>query len=111
MTRGEVVPAVGKPSPANRIETQSMPAPEAREHIFVLRLWSEPRELEGAAPVWRGTIEHVPTRQRCYIKNLDEIKVFLLPYLSAMGVLPDPPSSRPGWLARWRSLLWKRRHE
>jgi hypothetical protein len=51
-------------------------------HSFVVRLWLEPREIENAAPVWRGVIEHVTTGKRLYMNNLDQIKAFIASYLA-----------------------------
>ena len=32
--------------------------------VFIVRLWRERREIEGARPVLRGTVEHVPSGER-----------------------------------------------
>ncbi len=53
-------------------------------HSFILRCWREPREIEEAAPVWRGEVEHVPTGKRIYFKNFEELKGFLASYLPEM---------------------------
>jgi hypothetical protein len=37
---------------------------EARvTHIFIVRLWSEPRELADAPPEWRGSIQDVGSQE------------------------------------------------
>lgn len=46
-------------------------------HVFTVRIWFEPREIEGAVPVLRGVIEHVPTGVRRYFENLDAIPAFI----------------------------------
>ncbi len=53
---------------------------EEDEHAFILRIWYEPREIEGARPQWRGRIQHVITGQQRYLKDLQEIVDFLEPY-------------------------------
>jgi hypothetical protein len=55
--------------------------PEDDEHAFILRIWYEPREIEGARPQWRGRIQHVITGQQRYLKDLQEIVDFLEPYI------------------------------
>lgn len=54
-------------------------------HTFVLRLWTETREIKGAAPVWRGVIENVMTGDKRYFQELEELCAFLVPYLEEMG--------------------------
>ena len=31
---------------------------------FIIRIWREPRELEGAPVLWRGELEHVTSHTR-----------------------------------------------
>ena len=57
-----------------------------KTQAFLIRVWCEPREIEGAAPEWRGVIEHLPSRERRYLRNLDEIGAFIKPYLGAIGI-------------------------
>ena len=46
---------------------------EDNTHVFIVRIWLEPREIEGAEPERRGVIEHLPTGARRYIRDLKEI--------------------------------------
>lgn len=57
---------------------------EDNTHSFVVRVWLEPREIEGAAPVWRGVIEHVQSGKRRYLKNLNEITGFITSCIPGM---------------------------
>ena len=59
-----------------------------RDHTqtFIIRIWREPREIEGRLPEWRGVIEHVASGQRCYLTATSDISRFILPYLITMGV-------------------------
>lgn len=77
---------------------------ERNHHLFILRIWKEPRELPGALPLWRGVIEHVGSGERRYVKALDEITAFLARYLEETAV----PSTAYGRIARWLKR-WKRR--
>jgi hypothetical protein len=82
---------------------------EGSTHVFVLRIWSEPREIDGAQPQWRAALENVATKERRYLKDPAEIAVFLEPY--AAGICPkEVPRSRVvRWLNRCRLVL-KRMH-
>jgi hypothetical protein len=68
-----------------------------KTHVFIVRIWLEPREIAGAAPEWRAVVEHVPDGKKRYIKDLDELEQFISVYLEEMGV-------RLG--ARWRARRW-----
>jgi hypothetical protein len=56
---------------------------EDNTYVFIVRIWFERREIEGAAEKWRGVIEHVPTGQRCYMDELDTISNFITTHLDA----------------------------
>jgi hypothetical protein len=58
-------------------------------NIFILRIWREPREIEGATPLWRGVITHLADGEKAYFKSLDKMVDFILPYLEEMGVQPN----------------------
>ena len=74
-------------------------------HSFIVRIWCEPREIEGLAPEWRGTVKHVSGDQQHYFKDLDEIIGFVTPYLAQMGVkIPLR------WRLRQWKLQWKKRN-
>ena len=51
-----------------------------RSDVFIVRVWHEPREITGAAPIWRGTIEHISSRSRRALKELNEIIPFITTY-------------------------------
>jgi hypothetical protein len=54
---------------------------EDKTHVFIVRIWPEPREIQGAPVEWRGLIEHVFSGEKRYLNNLDEIVAFLARYL------------------------------
>jgi len=55
-------------------------------HVFIVRIWREPREIAGAAPEWRGSIEQVPGGERRYVKDLDDIVAFIGSHAPGMGL-------------------------
>lgn len=59
-----------------------MEQPETRIHSFVIRLWQEETANDTNSTRWRGHITHIPGDERHYIQELDEIKQFILPYLT-----------------------------
>jgi len=73
-------------------------------HVFMVRIWRERREIEGAPPEWRGAIEHVASGERRYVKQVDEIVAFISRYWNA-GSLPS--GCRP-WLRRWMKK-WRKK--
>ena len=67
---------------------------EDNTHVFIIRIWFERREIEGAAEPWRGVIEHMPSSRRHYVKEIDAILDFLASYLleerkASSGMLID----------------------
>lgn len=50
-------------------------------HVFIVRIWLEPRELKGEAPQLRGSVEHVPSGARRSIKALEEVMAFMAQFL------------------------------
>ena len=50
---------------------------EEDTQTFIVRFWRESRELEGARPIWRGSVEHLPSGQRVYVNNLKEAESFM----------------------------------
>lgn len=64
---------------------------------FILRVRQEPRVTESEKLVWRGSIEHVQTGKRYYVKELDELFLIVIDYLRDQYVtLP--------WF--WRLWTW-----
>ena len=69
---------------------------EANTQVFIVRVWLEPRNDPDAPPEWRGVIEHAPTRERRYLKDLNDLADFVAVYLEHMGV----KVKRGSWLRR-----------
>lgn len=80
---------------------------EDNTHVFIIRVWQEPREIEAATPEWRVVIEHVPSGERRYLKELDDIITFITAYLEGMGVAPKRSWQVRQWLKR-QKLPWKK---
>ncbi len=70
---------------------------ESEAQSFIVRVWVEERAVEGYQGTWRGQITHVPGGEHRYLKNLDEIEDFIVPYLEAMGV----KLGTRWWISRW----------
>lgn len=47
-----------------------------RDHLFVVRVWSEENEA-SAGPRWRAQVTHVGTHERHYFTNYGELCDFL----------------------------------
>ena len=62
---------------------------EFNVHSFIVKVWVEEEDTENSGATWRGHITHVPSGDRRYLKNLDEIAAFIEPYLKAMGIRFD----------------------
>ena len=69
---------------------------EATTHPFIVRIWLEETAQEAGQATWRGQVIHVPSGERRTIHDLDEIRIFIAPYLEAMGV--HLPRARPAWM-------------
>ncbi len=69
-----------------------MNPPEDSMCVFIVRLWLEAREIPDADPEWRGTVEHVPSGHRVYVKCLDEITGFISRCASGMPQHAPAPS-------------------
>ncbi len=49
-----------------------------RTHVFVVRMWEEPREIEGAPAVWRGLAERATDQKPIYFDRLSVLTSFLV---------------------------------
>jgi hypothetical protein len=61
-----------------------MNSTDEETQVFIVRLWRERREIEGARPVLRGTVEHVASSERRSITNMDDVTAFVQPYIEAI---------------------------
>ncbi len=74
---------------------------ESDVHSFIVKVWVEKAARRFRRARWHGYITHVPSGERRYLKNLDGIRTFILPYLKGVGCDGDP--------FRLRAALWLRR--
>lgn len=61
---------------------------ESNAQAFVLRIWREPREIEGAPAVYRLALSHVASGALAYFQEVDELCTFIKLYLQ--GRAPRP---------------------
>lgn len=59
---------------------------EFNVHSFIVKVWLKEEATKNNDTIWHGRITHVPSGEKRYLKNLDEIAVFIQPYLEAMGI-------------------------
>ena len=75
-------------SPHKTINDSGMDSFEATTHPFIVRIWLEETAGASGQATWRGHITHVPSGERQYLESLDDIILFITPYLAGMGVKP-----------------------
>jgi len=66
---------------------------EHKTQVFIVRIWCEPREIEGAHGEWRGYLEHVHSGERRYVKSLQEITAVIDAILQKIKVGSGPKST------------------
>ena len=62
---------------------------ELYTHSFVIKIWLEEAAEEGIGALWRGHITHVGSNQRQYFQKLEDLVLFIWPYLEEMGAKDD----------------------
>lgn len=75
---------------------------DGHRHVFVVRIWLEPREIAGAVVEWSGVIEHLPTQERRYLNDLAAVTGFITPYLESMGVKNGVRRGLRRWMSWWK---------
>ena len=75
---------------------------EGTTHSFIVKIWLEKTVQKAGHAVWRGHITHVPGGERRYLKDLDDILVFVAPYLEHMGIKFGMRQRLKRWLSCWR---------
>ena len=59
---------------------------EPSTNSFIVKIWVEETAEEGGVARWRGHITHVPSGQRRYFEDLDDLPLFMAQYLEKMNV-------------------------
>lgn len=77
---------------------------ESGTHSFIVKIWLEETASESSKVLWRGHITHVVSEQRRYLQDLDEIEVFIRPYLKEMGVAFGRDRCIWRWINQWKSM-------
>ena len=60
-----------------------MELPAVSMHSFVIRMWLEEKAVGLEHRKWRGHITHVPSNQRRYFDDLEDIKQIVKSYLES----------------------------
>jgi hypothetical protein len=58
---------------------------ERAEHTFLVRTWRE-GGAAGASTEWRGSVEHLPTKERRYFREFSDLCAFII--MHWMGETP-----------------------
>lgn len=66
-------------------------------HSFIVKIWREADE-NGVQTTWQGHITHVPDKERRHLRSLEDITLFIEPYIRNMGVTLDPGWKLRDWL-------------
>jgi hypothetical protein len=82
-----------------------MDLPEVHTHLFVVKTWLEETAEEAGQATWRGHITHVPSGERRYLKELDDVTDFIASYLEGTGVKLGLLWRARRWLKRWTLCL------
>ncbi|MBP7693511.1 MAG: hypothetical protein KA764_16430 [Anaerolineales bacterium] len=75
-----------------RPESVSVPVPVSGDTVaFIVRIWFEAVEADGAVTVWRGSVERVARpNQRVFFSDLDSIAAYIRRETGLAGQLtPD----------------------
>jgi len=70
---------------------------EATTHSFIVKIWSEETTAACEKVPWRGHITHVPSGERQYLEHLNDLCLFIVPYLISTN-------ARVG--TGWRVMSW-----
>lgn len=74
-------------------------------YTFIVRVWWEPREIEGAAPIFRGVVEHVPSGAKHAVSDLLEIATVIERYTGPTSPPEAPDTPEASLLEQLRALL------
>jgi hypothetical protein len=58
--------------------------PESKVHSFIVKLWFEDETQRKGMGGWHGHITHVPSGERRYLKELEDIVAFIRPYIGEL---------------------------
>jgi hypothetical protein len=67
--------------------SQPVPSEESKPPLFVMRIWVDP--ARSPARVSRGMIEHVPSGEHRYFRDLGEVQAFVTSRLSSLNTTTE----------------------
>jgi hypothetical protein len=67
---------------------------DERSYAFVVKVWEERRDIAGAAPTWRGSLDDVQRGDRVYFDTLAELCAHLREH-AGLREPPACPARRP----------------
>ena len=79
-----------------------MDLPESEAVSFIVKIQLERAGHESGSTIWHGYITHVPSGERRYLKDLNDIIAFIVPYLKQLGV-----NFSRFWPLRMSLYCWK----
>lgn len=82
---------------------------ETTTHSFIVKIWLEESVADTGRATWRGHITHVPSRERRYFDDLNDITLVIAPYLEAMSVKARLSLRMRQRIGRWFPFTDKRR--
>jgi hypothetical protein len=73
-------------------ECEANQVPDFRTQSFIIRVWIEPREIEGASVLWRGMAQLVSSGEMVSFQSFDELNTFIAKKLG----IEYPPEAGAG---------------
>ena len=55
--------------------------PDSKVHSFIVKLWLEDQGEQKDGSTWHGYVTHVPSGERRYLKELQDIVAFIKSYM------------------------------
>lgn len=78
---------------------------ETQSHSFVIRLWLEETiEADGQATL-RGHVSNVSNGRQGYVQSVEDIVLFMAPYLESMGIQLSWSLRIKRWLRKQKRRL------
>lgn len=75
--------------------------PPIRTHVFIVRLWCEPREIAHAQGLWRGSVEKMPGGERRCFDRLARLLAHVASLCIEAGATGKPFVNRLLRLCLW----------
>ncbi|MCH8147072.1 MAG: hypothetical protein IH987_03645 [Planctomycetes bacterium] len=60
-----------------------------RTHVFVVRMWEEPRGIGDGPAVWRGSAERATDQKQIYFDRFSVLTSFLVESTGATAMMRD----------------------